>query len=391
MPNLTAFSWLSLLLWLGGLALAVHFGHALRKKPRNLMGNLTPYLVISGLVLALSIGSLWHKGLNYGLDFTGGTLLEIGMPKMVTSDDVQAALADFKQPELGDRMIQVGANFSKDEADKDYQRVVVRVTRAQPSPEGGRNLVDQEPKALLSHLKSKLGEFKELGSTSIGPTITGELRYHALLALIVAMAVQASYIFVRFGFQWRYGIAADIAIIHDVVIMVGLYSLAGRQLDSPFVAALLTVAGYSIMDSVVIFDRIRENEHYFRGNKPFPEVVNISVNQTMSRSVNTTLTVLITLIAIYFFGGSSLENFAFALLCGITSGAYSSVFVAAPALVLIDRFFKSKPKAASTYHDRDPLDDEPVYREGGSAASVAAAAEGAAPARRRVRGARRKL
>lgn len=124
---------------------------------------------------------------------------------------------------------------------------------------------------------------KELSTASIGPTVTGELRYHAFVAMGVAMPVQGLYIFLRFGFQWRYGIAADIAILHDVVIMPGLYSLAGRQLDSPFVAALMTVAGYSVMDSVVIFDRIRENDQYYGGKKPFPEIVNTSVNETMTR------------------------------------------------------------------------------------------------------------
>jgi preprotein translocase subunit SecF len=214
--------------------------------------------------------------------------------------------------------------------------------------------------------------------------VTGELRYHALLAMGVAMVVQFAYIFLRFGFQARYGTAAVVAILHDVVIMIGMYSLSGRQLDSPFVAALLTVAGYSIMDSVVIFDRIRENEHYYGGKKPFPEVVNESVNQTMSRSVNTTLTVLITLVAIYFFGGTSLQSFAYSLLVGITSGAYSSVFVAAPTLILVDRYFKSTPKAVVSYAAKDePY--EPVYQEGAPDESAPAAT------RRRVRGTRRRL
>ncbi len=381
MFNLAPLSWVGLICWIIGLTLAVIWGQSFRRKQRNLMGNMGIYFGISALLLVLAIGSLSIKGLNFGLDFTGGTILELGSPKMVTTDEVQKALEDFKSPELGDRMVQVGANMQTDEEGKAYQRIVVRVTRAQSTAEGGKQLENKEPAALEQHLAGKLGDLKQLGSASIGPTITGELRYHAFLAMGVAMLVQGFYIFLRFGLQWRYGIAANVAIIHDVVIMVGLYSLAGRQLDSPFVAALLTVAGYSVMDSVVIFDRIRENDQFYGGKKPFPEIVNTSVNQTMTRSVNTTLTVLITLVAIYFFGGSTLQNFAFALLVGITSGAYSSVFVAAPTLVIVDKYFKSAPKAAVSY-TAAPADVDPVYQETGTDDG---------PKRRRIRGQRRRL
>ena len=382
MFHLSPLSWLSLAAWVVGLTLAVIFGQSFRKKPRNLMGNLSPYIVISGLLLVVSIGSLATRGLNFGLDFTGGTILELGVYREVTVTEVQKALEDFKQPVLGDRLVQVGATMVPDEAGKKYQRVVVRVTRGETSADGGKELREQEPGALRDHLKAKLGELKELGTSSIGPTVTGELRYHAFLAMGVALFVQACYIVLRFGFQWRYGVAADVAILHDVVIMLGMYSLAGRQLDSPFVAALLTVAGYSVMDSVVIFDRIRENDHHYAGSKPFIEVVNESVNQTMSRSVNTTLTVLITLVAIYFFGGSSLQNFAYALLVGITCGAYSSVFVAAPTLVLLDRYFKSAPRETVSYHTPGAAGEvDPVYEETGTDA----------PKRRRTRGSRRRL
>lgn len=385
MFNLAPLSWLSLLLWIVALTLAVRWGHSFRHKPRNLMGKLGVYIAISGTLLLVSLGSLATKGLNYGLDFTGGTLLELGSYKQVTVEQVHKALEGFKAPELSDPLVQVGAAMQPDEAGKPYQRLVVRVSRAQALAGGEKQLVEQEPQQLIAHITQQLGagELKQLGSAHIGPTVTGELRYHALMAMGVALAVQAIYIFFRFGFQWRYGIAADIAILHDIIIMIGLYSLGGRQLDSPFVAALMTVAGYSVMDSVVIFDRIRENDKYYGGKKPFAEVVNESVNQTMSRSVNTTLTVLITLVAIYFFGGSTLQNFAYALLVGIVCGAYSSVFVAAPSLILIDKYFKSAPRTAAAVYQRDPADPvEPVYEEDTGTD---------APRRRRTRGQRRKL
>ena len=380
MFHLSVQSWFFLALWVVGLTSAVLWGQSFRKRQRNLMGNMAIYFGLSATILLVAVGSLATKGLNYGLDFTGGTLMEVGVYRQVTVEEVHEVLKDFKQPVLGEPLVQVGADMVPD-GDKQYQRVVVRVTRAESLPDGGKELRDQEPTALKNHLAAKFGEMKELSTASIGPTVTGELRYHAFVAMGVAMLVQGLYIFLRFGFQWRYGIAADIAILHDVVIMLGLYSLAGRQLDSPFVAALMTVAGYSVMDSVVIFDRIRENDQYYGGKKPFPEIVNTSVNQTMTRSVNTTLTVLITLVAIYFFGGSSLQNFAFALLVGITSGAYSSVFVAAPSLVIIDKYFKSAPKPVVSYTAVASDEVDPVYEETGTDA----------PKRRRVRGMRRRL
>ncbi|MBT9585715.1 protein translocase subunit SecF [bacterium] len=380
MFHLSVQSWFFLALWVVALTSAVLWGQSFRKRQRNLMGNMAIYFGLSATILFVAVGSLATKGLNYGLDFTGGTLLEVGVYRQVSVEEVHEALKGFKQPVLGEPLVQVGADMVAD-GDKQYQRVVVRVTRAESLPDGGKELRDQEPTALKNHLAAKFGEMKELSTASIGPTVTGELRYHAFVAMGVAMLVQGLYIFLRFGFQWRYGIAADIAILHDIVIMLGLYSLAGRQLDSPFVAALMTVAGYSVMDSVVIFDRIRENDQYYGGKKPFPEIVNTSVNQTMTRSVNTTLTVLITLVAIYFFGGSSLQNFAFALLVGITSGAYSSVFVAAPSLVIIDKYFKSAPKPVVSYTAVASDEVDPVYEETGTDA----------PKRRRVRGMRRRL
>ena len=352
MINLSVTSWIALAVWTVVLVGVVIWAQSFRKRQRNLMANLHYYAIISGLMLCLAIGSLATRGLNYGLDFTGGTLLELGSYKMVSAPEVQKLLADFKEPPLGDKMVQVGAEMATDTEGKQYQRIVIRVTRETPTPDGGRELRDQEPVKLQQHLTAALGELKLLQSASIGPTMTGELKRHALLAVVVAMIVQAVYIFARFGFQWRFGAAADVAIIHDVVIMVGLYSLSGRQIDSPFMAAVLTVAGYSVMDSVVIFDRIRENMQQYR-NKPFKEVVNESVNQTMTRSVNTTLTVVITLLAIYFFGGSTLQNFAYALLVGVISGAYSSIFVAAPILIVIDKYWGTpKEKEAVSVAER---------------------------------------
>jgi len=192
---------------------------------------------------------------------------------------------------------------------------------------------------------------------SIGPVIGKELTRKAIIALVIALLFQLVYITVRFGSQMRYGLAADIALAHDLIIMVGIYSIMSIfnksvQVDSPFVAALLTVVGYSVMDSIVIFDRIRENLKV-HSKESFEEVVNISVNQTMTRSINTLMTVLFPMFALYFFGGATLKSFAFALLVGLTSGAYSSIFIASPMLVMLDNFIKAKDKRQRDARSRE--------------------------------------
>jgi preprotein translocase SecF subunit len=219
-----------------------------------------------------------------------------------------------------------------------------------------------------------------LARETIDPIIGHELFTNSLLALVVALILQLLYITLRFGNQLRYGLAADVALIHDVIIMAGLYSLTSRQVDSPFLAALLTVIGYSVMDSIVVFDRIRENvRHSRKGN--YAEICNASVNQTMSRSVNTTLTVLLTLFALYFFGGDTLRNFAFALLVGITSGAYSSIFIATPLVVIFDDWTKKKEEERVS--ERRRAREAAASSRSEAAASRAESSEGAAPMRRR--------
>ncbi|HXE71020.1 MAG TPA: protein translocase subunit SecF, partial [Candidatus Nitrosotenuis sp.] len=198
----------------------------------------------------------------------------------------------------------------------------------------------EESRALITHLNARLGTMVELQTVSIGPTITGELKSKAVWAVVIALVLQLLYITFRFGNLVRFGLAADVVLVHDLVIMVGIYALSGRGVDSPFVAAVLTVMGYSVMDSVVIFDRIRENMKRLKGT--FSEICNVSVNETMTRSVNTTLTVVLVCLALFFFGGSTLKNFAFALLVGIISGAYSSIFVASPILVEFDAIAKKR-------------------------------------------------
>lgn len=280
------------------------------------------------------------KGIHYGLDFTGGTLLEFAFQKEVTSDEVRSILTN------------IDPKFSNTHIQTEQKKLEQGTYKAGAEPKTfmivrTEFLTQETAGKIQSALQNKFGNTELLKNESIGPTVGNELKRGAIIAIIVALVIQLFYITFRFGTNIRYGIAADIALVHDVIIMVGFYSLTGREIDSPFVAALLTVIGYSVMDSIVIFDRIRENMIKIQ-RVTFPQLVNTSVLQTMTRSVNTLLTVLFTLFALYFFGGETLKNFAFALLIGVTSGAYSSIFVASPTLVIWDEWRK---KQTTLHHE----------------------------------------
>ena len=351
--------------WIVGLVAFVFWGQTCKKKNYDIIGLRKFYFIFSTLLLIAALASLNVFGLNKGLDFTGGSKIEAGVYELKTVDEVRTAVESFQSDEfqIGSVQVKTGTGMVEDQKPEpgqasQYQRVNLRLTSKE-----GSQLQPAHIDSIIEHLRSEFGDLKELSTASIGPTISGELTTNAIKAVVFALGLQLIYIFFRFGNQIRYGLAANAALVHDVIIMVGFYSLAGREIDSPFVAASLTVVGYSVMDSVVIFDRIRENlndwwqEHGDDKDAPYEEIVNDSVNQTMIRSINTTLTTLVTLLAIFYFGGSTLQNFAFALLVGILSGAYSSICIASPLLVSINDKYPVKPYQASSWGS---VDDEIV-------------------------------
>ena len=369
-----------LILWIIFLVALVYWGQTFDKKHYDFLGKRNLFFGLSGALLILSVITLSTQGLKKGLDFTGGTIFELGAYKMVSVTEVQDALKDF--PGLGQVHVQVGTDMLKDAApDKgkpaEFQKVIIRLTL-----EDGSHLDPIATRAALDHVKSKLGDVKELRTASIGPTISGELTQNAIKALAFALLAQLVYIFLRFGNQVRYGLAADLALLHDLVIMAGFYSLAGKEVDSPFVAAVLTVVGYSVMDSVVIFDRIRENlnawwaEHGEDKEAPYEDIVNTSLSQTMSRSINTVVTVLICLIAIHYFGGDTLQNFSFALLVGIVGGGYSSVGLASQIVVAINKKYPAQPPSKSSWYDTDEIVPEDYMDDGADDVVVVVDEEG---------------
>ena len=388
--NITATDAIGMVVAAASLIALALWAEGFRKKTRDLVGARNAFFAVSGVLLVVSFGAMLFKGFNYGMDFAGGTLVEIGFTQNVdklTPEVVRSAIEAYStENHLSFQEPQVQVEEKSLNAQEPYRRVIIRLGRIDRQA-----LTTPEIEGMLKALETKVGPLYHtagkvsldvastpaatpsgapvatasgapaataspspetaaagsdvlsalLSRETISPIIGAELWTNSFFALLVALALQLVYITLRFGNQLRYGLAADIALIHDVIIMAGLYSLTSRQVDSPFLAALLTVIGYSVMDSIVVFDRIRENvKHSRKGN--YAEICNASVNQTMSRSVNTTLTVLLTLFALYFFGGDTLRNFAFALLIGITSGAYSSIFIATPLVVIIDEWTKKR-------------------------------------------------
>jgi preprotein translocase SecF subunit len=293
----------------------------------NIVGWYRTVSTISGLVIALGIGSMFYHGfaggqgfqaknmLRLGLSFTGGTDIAVQFTQPTTAQKVTQALAPLNMTE--ERITTAGTDGKGFiiETQTAYANNSVPVWNA-------LNTV-----APVDRAASQI--------TSVGPSLGREYLTKALWALVIALSIQFIYIAFRFGWNYIFGLVTVIALVRDALMMIGIYSLADRRADDAFLAAVLTVIGYSVMDTIVILDRIRENTKLMAG-VAYETIVNESIKQTMTRSFNTLATVVITLVALLALGGASLKNFAFALLVGICSGGYHSIFFSAP-LVLVFR------------------------------------------------------
>ncbi|RKO67601.1 protein translocase subunit SecF [Desulfofundulus salinus] len=266
------------------------------------------WYAISIAVILPGLISLMLQGLNLGIDFTGGNLLEVRFAEPVPVEKVRQVVAA--------QGLEISRGIQKS-GTTDY---IIRT----------RHLTQDESDKLIAAL-SELGKNTVLRNESVGPTIGRELTTKAILALLIASVLMVIYITLRFEF--KQGIAAIIALLHDTLVVTGIFSLFRIEVDSAFVAALLTIIGYSINDTIVIFDRIRENMLTRKKGESLEDVVNASLWQTLTRSINTVLTVVFVLVALYFLGGSTIRNFVLAMLIGVVSGAYSSICNASPLWV----------------------------------------------------------
>jgi preprotein translocase SecF subunit len=323
-------------------------------------------VIIAGL---LFMGYHWVKDgspLTLGLSFTGGTDVTVKFKQPADKNAIASALATIN---VTDARI----NTLSKPGEPQNERWTIETQH-----DFGNN------SSTLWNALGKVAPVERAASSisTVGPSLSHEYLLNAIKALVIAIAIQFFYIAFRFGWNLIFGWVCVLALTRDSLVMIGIYAIAGRRVDDAFLAAVLTVIGYSIMDTIVILDRIRENVKLMDG-KPFDEIVNTSILQTMTRSVNTLATVVITLVALLAFGGASLQNFAFALLVGIVSGGYHSIFYSAPLVAVLQ---KRVNKRGGRIFARSSLAAQPktvaAARGAGGAAAAQRDREAIAAARR---------
>lgn len=302
-----------------------------RRQNWDIVGKAWLWLGISAFVITL--GMVWWAthGLNYGIDFTGGVLLryQFESPMLAGRSEEREVLRDLRQMlqehNLGSSQLQISGN------DQLYIRIP-EINAEGRNSEGGTAALEAELHAGFQEaLGDRYGQVTLIGRETVGPIVGEQLRQSAMWALILGMALML--IFITMRYEFRFAVAAIAGLLHDILILVAIMALLRVELDSAFVAAILTVVGYSINDTIIVFDRIRENRKLHRG-ADFNATVNASLLQTLTRSINTTFTTLLTLTALYVLGGTTIRGFALALIVGVGTGAYSSIFTSSPIISL---------------------------------------------------------
>ena len=284
------------------------------------------WYTISIILLSICLLSVAFRGMNWGIDFTGGSIIEYKFDKgtNVTSDDIKEILGHFG---LAEESSIIETN------DAAFKGVLIRTIEIQQ---------DQVQK-ISDAVKAKFSDAEILRNEQVGPTIGKDLKTKALLAILVACV--AILIYITFRFKFDFGIAAIASLLHDALMMIGVFSIFQLEVNTQFVAAILTILGYSINDTIVMFDRVRENTKLHR-KLPWGELCNRSIVETLPRSINTVFTVMLTVITMILFGGASIRVFMVALLIGLISGSYSSICIGTPLLVTLKKDKKDSTVSA---------------------------------------------
>ncbi len=265
-------------------------------------------------LIVLSIILLITPGLNWGVDFTGGTLMERGFERPITAGEIREVLGAVQL------------------ADIDLVKSVIQpVENNRAALIRTQTLTSEQIQVIDDSLSKHFGEVQARRTEMVGPVVGQELVKQALMALLLAAI--GMLIYLSFRFEYRFATVAVLAVLHDALIVLGIFALLAKEINSPFIASILTVVGYSVNNTIVIFDKIRENMS-FRKRESWAELANKSINETLTRSINTSLTTLLAVLALFFFGGATIQDFVLALLLGIVVGTYSSVFVAGPLWVV---------------------------------------------------------
>lgn len=286
----------------------------------NIVQNRKIWFSISGVILIVGLVLGLIRGVNVGIDFTGGTLMEIELHKYIPTKEIREITDKYDK----------GANISMLGTDK--TTVQIRMNE---------DFNNEERKEIFAEFQAKydLNEEDLLRADQFGPSVGKEITKKALLAIVIS--VIGMLVYITFRFEFSFAISAIIALTHDVLIVLSMYSILQVPINSSFVAAVLTILGYSINDTIVIFDRIRENSKFTK-KIDYVKIANESIAQSLTRSINTSLTTLITLLALYILGVEQIREFALPLIVGVVAGTYSSIFIASPLWVMIKQSRKGK-------------------------------------------------
>jgi len=284
------------------------------KKKFDFIKNRRIAYIISAVIILIGLVSIIFQGFNLGIDFAGGTLIQIRFDKSVSITEVRSALSEFN---LSQSTIQ---NLSENE-------FVIRTEK----------IDTEQRKEILTVFRDNLADLEILRVETVGPVIGENLKKLALYALLFAFIGIILYITMRFEF--KFSIISILALSHDCLIVLGIFSLLQKEITISIIAAILTIVGYSLNNTIVILDRLRENIK-LKTREPFENLINMSINQSLSRTINTALTTIIPILALYFFGGNILSDFALALFVGMVAGTYSSIFIASPLLLEWNKIFK---------------------------------------------------
>lgn len=271
--------------------------------------------ILSILLFLLSILFILFKGLNYGIDFKGGTLIELRFNGVANASDIRSVLNNMN---LGD------VNVKKFGKEGDY------LIKVEQKDSNDNKIIPQIKKNLSEKLSTEIN-FRRV--ENVGPKVSSELLQSSVIAITLSLAAMLFYIWIRF--EWQFSVGAIVALFHDVVITLGIFSVLSLEINLSIIAAALTIVGYSMNDTVVIYDRIRENLNKYN-RLHISEIANLSINETLARTIITSITTLLALLSIFILGGEILRGFSFAMILGVIIGTYSSIFVASPIL----KFFK---------------------------------------------------
>ncbi|GAB6108808.1 protein translocase subunit SecF [Fusibacter bizertensis] len=284
-------------------------------KTINFMKHYKLWFAFSGAVILIGIIMMLVNGLNLGIDFTGGTMMQVELTQEVSVQEVKDLITDF--------------NLDPDVVHSGVAKTGVIIKTKQ-------SLDNAKRTEIFNVFKDKYAiESKDFSADQFGPSMGTEIRNRAIISVLIASVFMLIYISIRF--ETVFGVAAIICLLHDVLFLIAVYAITGRTINSSFIAAVLTIVGYSINDTIVVFDRVRENVKRDR-SKDYFSLINTSVTQTMSRTINTSLTTLLVIGALFVFGATSIQEFAFPLLVGVSVGTYSSIFIASPVWAVIRRY-----------------------------------------------------